>query len=250
MILKDKTAIITGASSGIGRAAALRFGSAGARVCINSWEDEERAQTVVKQLQEAGCECFQKQADVSDEDHVRALADDVIGKWGKIDILVNNAGISGAGTTFFDITGEAWDRMMRVNLKSMFLCSKAVLPHMIKAGYGRIINLSSTGGSSSIVSCNAHYAAAKGGVIALTRRLARDFAPHNITVNCVAPGLIRDTGFNETMPEDKLAVYVSQIPMGRPGYTRDVAGIITFLASDEADFITGQIIVVDGGATC
>ncbi|MBN1292794.1 MAG: SDR family oxidoreductase, partial [Candidatus Latescibacteria bacterium] len=101
-----------------------------------------------------------------------------------------------------------------------------------------------------IVTCNAHYGAAKGGIIALTKRLARDFGKDNITVNCVAPGLILDTGFNENMAEEKLNSYINQIPKGRPGYTKDVAGIITFLASDEADFITGQVIVVDGGATC
>jgi len=169
---------------------------------------------------------------------------------GHIDILVNNAGIPWAGTPFFDITGNTWDRMLRINLKSVFLCCQAVLRHMVEAGSGRIINISSTAGTSSIVSCNAHYAAAKGGIIAMTRRLARDFGEYNITVNCIAPGLIHDTGFNRSMTQEKLTQYVNQIPLGRPGYTGDVAGLIAFLASDEAGFITGQVIVVDGGATC
>jgi len=250
MNLSNKTALVTGASSGIGKATALCLGRAGARVCVNSWQDEKNAQDVVKLLQENGCESFQKQADVSEEKDVAELVETVLKRWGSIDILVNNAGISGAGTSFFEITGEDWDRMLKVNLKSVFLCSRTVLPHMIEAGYGRIVNLSSTGGMSGIVTCNAHYGAAKGGIIALTKRLARDFGQHNITVNCVAPGLIYDTGFNKNMSQDILNVYVNQIPLGRPGYTQDVAGIITFLASDEADFITGQIIVVDGGATC
>ena len=151
---------------------------------------------------------------------------------------------------FFEISGDDWDRMLTGNLKSMFLVTKAVLPHMVQARYGKIVNLSSTGGTASLVTCNAHYAAAKGGIVALTRRIARDFAQYGINVNCVAPGLIHDTGFNEKMSPEKLAYYVAQIPSGRPGYVKDVSGIIAFLCSDEADFITGQIIVVDGGATC
>jgi len=250
MILDGKVALVTGASSGIGRAAALRLGSAGAKVCVNSWQDEKGAEEVVRLLCESGVKSFQRQADVSREQDVEELVDAVLAEWGRIDILVNNAGISGAGTSFFEISGDDWDRMLRVNLKSVFLCSKAVLPHMIASGKGKIINLSSTAGTSSIVACNAHYGAAKGGIISLTKRLARDFGRHAITVNCVAPGLILDTGFNRTMPQEKIDDYVGQIPLGRPGYTRDVAGIITFLASDEADFITGQVIVVDGGATC
>lgn len=182
---------------------------------------------------------------------MKVLVEEVLNKWGRIDLLVNNAGISGAGpTSLFDITSKIWDRIMDINLKSVFLCSKAVLPSMMEAEYGRIVNISSSGGISSIVSCNAHYSAAKGGIVAFTKRLARDFAKHNITINCVAPGLIRNTRINENMAEDKLASYLSQIPMGRHGLTKDVAGIVKFLVSDEADFITGQIIIVDGGATC
>ena len=121
---------------------------------------------------------------------------------------------------------------------------------MKEARYGRIVTMSSTAGVSSLVRANIHYTAAKGGVVTVTKRLARDFAGDGITVNCIAPGLILDTGFNEGMDDDVVASYVSQIPRGRPGLTRDVAGIVAFLASDEADWITGQVIVVDGGATC
>ena len=140
--------------------------------------------------------------------------------------------------------------MLAANLKSQFLVCRAVLPRMVERGYGRIVTVSSVGGVSGIVRCNAHYAAAKGGIVAFTKRLARDFGPHHITANCVAPGLILDTGFNEGMAEDIVVDYVKQIPLGRPGMTKDVAGFIAFLATDEASWITGQVIVVDGGATC
>ena len=250
MELDGKIALVTGASSGIGRGAALRLGSAGARVCVNSLNDGDNADEVVRLIREEGSDSFQVQADVSDEHDVGKLVAEVMDRWGHIDILVNNAGISGAGTSFFEITGDGWDRMLRINLKSVFLCCQAVLRHMVEAGSGKIINISSTAGTSGIVRCNAHYAAAKGGIIAMTRRLARDFGEYNITVNCIAPGLIHDTGFNRNMALEKLTQYIHQIPLGRPGYTVDVAGLIAFLASDEAGFITGQVIVVDGGATC
>ena len=250
MMPEDRVALVTGASRGIGRTAALRLGEVCARVCVNSLDDEKGADDVVSRLRERGVDSFQKQADVSCEDDVKALVAAVVARWGRIDVLVNNAGISGKGPSFLEMTGEAWDRMLRVNLKSVFLCCRTVLPHMMDAGHGRIVNISSIAGTTSLVACNAHYAAAKAGIIALTKRLARDFAGHGINVNCVAPGLVHDTGFNENMDEALLASYVAQVPKGRPGYTKDVAGIIAFLVSDEADFITGQVVVVDGGATC
>lgn len=250
MNLKNKVALVTGSSKGIGRAAALRLAEAGAKVCVNSRNDVEGGKEIESILLKGGSDCFYRQADVTKETEIAGLVEAVLARWGRIDILVNNAGISGAGSSFFDITGDAWDRMLTSNLKSMFLVTQAILPHMYKARQGKIVNLSSTGGVASLVPCNAHYAAAKGGIIAFTKRIARDAAPYNVTVNCVAPGLIHDTGFNEKMNPDKLSLYVRQIPLGRPGYVKDVSGIIAFLCSEEADFITGQIIVVDGGTTC
>ena len=250
MALTDKIAIVTGSSKGIGRAAAIRLAAAGTKVCINARKDVEGGKEVERTLRETGHECFFRPADVTDKDQVEALVDEVLGRWGKIDVLVNNAGISGAGPTFFDITGDDWDRMLTANTKGMFLMTQAVLPRMIEAHCGKIVNLASTARTASIVTANAHYTASKGAIVAFTRRMARDFARHGINVNCVAPGLIDDTGFNEKMSPERLAYYVAQIPLGRPGYVRDVAGIITFLCSEEADFITGQVIVVDGGATC
>jgi len=250
MNLTGKRALVTGSSRGIGRAIALRLGEAGARVWVNSWNDREGAEDTVRLLREMGRESFQTQADVSLEEDVETLLGKVRDTWGGPDILVNNAGISGAGGSLFDINGETWDRMIHVNLKSVFLCSRAALPAMLEARYGRIVNIASVAGISGALECNAHYAAAKGGIAALTRRLARDFASCGVTVNCIAPGLILDTGFNERMSQQRIDFYVQRIPRGRPGYTRDVAGLAAFLASYEADYITGQVIAVDGGATC
>jgi 3-oxoacyl-[acyl-carrier protein] reductase len=204
----------------------------------------------VRQIRALGRESFQIQADISRGEDVEKMVQAVREAWGGLDILVNNAGISGAGTSLHEITDEVWERMMQVNLKGVFLCSRAALPGMVEAGGGRIVNIASVAGISGMLACNAHYAAAKGGIVALTRRLARDYAPQGVTVNCIAPGLILDTGFNEKMEVDRVGSYVRQIPRGRPGNTRDVAGLAAFLASDEADYITGQVIAVDGGATC
>ena len=250
MNFADRIAIVTGSTKGIGKAAAIRFGQAGARVCINSHQDLEGGREVEKTLRAGGCDCFFRPADVTQEKEVQSLVDDILARWGRIDFLINNAGISGAGPKFADITGGDWDHMLTANTKGMFLATKAVLPSMIKARFGKIVNLSSTAGTASLVTSNAHYAASKGAIVAFTRRMARDCAQHGINVNCVAPGLIRDTGFNEKMSPEKLAYYVAQIPLGRPGYVKDVSGLIAFLCSEEADFITGQVIVVDGGATC
>ena len=136
MNLKDKTAIVTGASSGIGKAAALRLAQEGAHVCVNSLDDEEHALEVVKTIRDNGGDSFEKQADISNEDDVKALVEAVIDRWGRIDILINNAGISGAGTSFFEMDIETWNRMLKVNLTGVFLCCRAALPYMIEAHYG------------------------------------------------------------------------------------------------------------------
>jgi len=246
-----KTALVTGAGSGIGRAAALRLGKKGVTVCVNDLPSREKdALAVVERITGDGGNAFFHAADVTDEEDIRSIVRDIVDRRGGINILVSNAGISGAGASFFDITKEAWERMLSVNLTSHFLVTREVLPHMIEARRGRIVTIASIAGISSLVKANAHYAAAKGGLIAFTKRLARDFGEHNITVNCVAPGFVRDTGFNERMAEEKADAYISQIPLGREGRTDDIAGVIAYLVSDEAGWITGQTIVMDGGATC
>lgn len=251
MKLTGKKALVTGAAGGIGRAIALCLGDEGADVCVNDLPGRAKeAEEVVAGLKNKGRDAFFSAADVTSEEEVANLLDTVLDLFGNIDILVSNAGVSGAGASFPDITLEQWERMIRINLTSHFIVLKAVVPFMKARGYGRIVTIASTAGLSGIIKCNAHYAAAKGGLIALTKRLAKDYAASGITVNCVAPGLVRDTGFNERMADDILDAYVAQIPKGRPGYTNDVAGIAAFLSSDEADWITGQVIVVDGGTTC
>jgi NAD(P)-dependent dehydrogenase (short-subunit alcohol dehydrogenase family) len=250
MNLTDRVAIVTGSANGIGRGTALRLAQAGATVCVNDRKDADRGEEVVRTIKDAGGDAFFHFADVTIEDEVNGLVCAVLSRRHKIDILVNNCGVSGAGKTFCTITGDDWDRMLTANTKGTFLTTQAVMPHMIEAHYGKIVNIASTAGTGSIVTANAHYAASKGAIVSFTRRMARDFASHGITVNSVAPGFIHDTGFNENASDEKVAHYTAQIPMGRPGYVKDCCGIIAFLCSEEADFITGQIIVVDGGATC
>ena len=250
MDLTGRAAIVTGASNGIGRGTAMRLARAGAKVCVNDRADTDRGEEVVQAIRDAGGEAFFHLGDVTIEDEVRDLVCGVLSRWDKVDILVNNAGISGAGPTFDSIGGGEWDRMLTANAKGTFLATQAAIPHMIEAGYGKIVNIASTAGTGSIVTANAHYAASKGAIVSFTRRMARDFAKHGININCVAPGFIHDTRFNSTASEEKVAHYTAQIPLGRPGYVRDCCGIIAFLCSEEADFITGQIVVVDGGATC
>jgi len=245
-----KTALVTGASSGIGKAAAIRLAGDGMRVCVNHLDDDARASEVVRHIHDAGGEGFHVNADVSVEDDIKRLVGTVLDRWGRIDVLVSNAGISGAGPSFFEIGLDDWERLLRINLTSQFIVVREVLKHMVERKYGRIVTMSSVGGVSSLVRCNAHYAAAKGGIVALTRRIARDFGKDGITANCIAPGFVRDTGFNESAPADIVEAYVSQIPRGRPGYTNDIAGLVSFLVSDDADWITGQVITIDGGATC
>ena len=243
MSLAGKTAIVTGAASGIGLAAARRLAKDGANVAI--WDiNEEAAQAAAAELVKEGFKAIASRVDVSKRVEIDAAVKVAKEKFGPISILVNNAGIS-AFTPFMQITEEQWDRIMQVNLKSVLICTQAVLPDMLEAKWGRIINVSSSSaqtGAQTMV----HYSASKGGVIAFTKSLAQELAPTGITVNNVPPGFV-DTPMMRAGLGDKVDQIIATSPMKRAGRPEDMAGAIAFLASEDAGYITGHTLSVNGG---
>jgi 3-oxoacyl-[acyl-carrier protein] reductase len=245
--LRDTVVLVTGASTGIGAATAVRFARAGARVGINYRESEREATSVLAAIEAAGSKGLLLRADVAQRAQVVAMVDALATRFGRIDRLVNNAGTPVARSTLADLPEAVWDQALAVNLKGVFLCSQAAIPHLKRAGGGRIVNVSSlvarTGESSP------HYAIAKAGVNALTRALARELAPDGIAVNAVAPGLI-DTPVHAKFAADPQAIFarvIPRIPLGRAGTADEVAGWIVFLSSADAGYATGQIVDVNGG---
>jgi 3-oxoacyl-[acyl-carrier protein] reductase len=243
MRLKGKFALVTGAARGNGKAIALSFAEEGANVLVNDI-DLELAAKLAKDIKDLGRQALAVKANVSKTADVEKMVAEALREFGRIDILVNNAGIFRKAFAV-EMTDEQWDETIRVDLKGVFNCCRAVIAPMTRHNYGRIVNISSIDGLRGC-SGYAHYAAAKAGVIGLTRSLARELAPYGICVNAVAPGMI-DTD----MTKDRIAKYKhdyeKQIPLGRIGKPKDVAGAVTFLASDEASYMTGQTINVDGG---
>ncbi len=238
MEIDMKNVLITGASRGIGAECARCFARDGMRVFINYNKSEKEAEELAAQTGGIAV-----RADVSDSEQVGRMARIIEGNGGA-DILINNAGIA-EQLLFSDITEEAWDRMFAVNVKGMFLVSKAVLPHMIHQKRGKIINISSiwgvTGGS-----CEVHYSAAKAAVIGFTKALAKELGPSGIQVNCVAPGVI-DTQMNAKLTADDISALKEEIPLGRTGKAAEAAQLIKYLASPEADYITGEVVNINGG---
>ena len=242
--LQGKVALVTGASRGIGLAIAKRLGSAGARIVVMDMAFREGPESVIKVLKEVGAEATTHEANVTDGEQVEALFKSVEEEWGGVDILVNNAGITRDGL-LMRMTDEQWDAVLNVNLKGAFLCSRAAIRGMMRKRWGRIVSLSSVvalGGNPGQV----NYAASKAGLIGLTRTLSKEVASRNITVNAVAPGFI-GTDMVDALSDEMKAKVMERIPMDRFGTAEDVAGVVAFLASEEASYVTGQVIGIDGG---
>ena len=237
-----KTALVTGASGGIGGAAALALAQEGFRVALVYNSSEKAAKQLAAKLNRI-TDAFVCKADVSNREDVDRAFETAAEEFGGVSVLVNCAGIS-QQKLFTDITQEDFDRMMAVNVKGVFNCCQAALPFMIKNKRGKIINVSSMWGVSG-ASCEVHYSASKAAVIGLTKALARELAPSNIQVNCIAPGVI-DTKMNACFSENELNALKAEIPLGRFGKPEEVASLISFLASEKADYITAQVIGIDG----
>ncbi len=240
----NQTVLITGASRGIGRAAAVAFARNGYNVAVNYCKSKEKAAALADELNSYGVMTAAYQADVSDKTEVEEMFRKAEQELGKISALVNNAGIA-EQILFSDITEEKWDRMFAVNVKGAYNCTQAVLPSMIHEKYGRIINVSSIWGISG-ASCEVHYSASKAALIGFTKALAKEVGLSGITVNCVAPGVI-GTDMNAAISGEILEELKENTPLNRIGTSEDVAEAILFLASDKASFITGQTLSVDGG---
>ncbi len=240
----SKTVLITGSSKGIGAATAILFAQKGYNVVINYNNSCESANLLCRSLVSNGYSVITQKADVANRLEVELMVKETLYKFGSLDILVNNAGI--AHQALITDTDEVdYDRILDVNLKGVFNCCKAVTPSMVSRQSGRIINISSMWGQVG-ASCEVAYSAAKAGVIGLTKALAKELAPSGITVNAIAPGLI-ETGMNSNFTIEELSDFVSDIPLGRMGSADEVAAAIEFLASEKADYITGQILGINGG---
>jgi len=244
MKLKNKVAIITGSARGIGKATALRFAQEGAMVVVND-VDLEEAKEVVSQINSQQEKAVAVKADVSDEKEVEKMVEVAYSKFGRIDILVNNAGIIKRGS-IEDHSYEDWDKVIAVNLRGTYNCAKAVVPIMKNQRYGKIINVSSVAGKVGDIASAPSYGSSKGAINALTKSLARELAEYGICVNAVAPHAI-ETEMSSEWPEKKRREIIAQIPLKRLGRPEEVAAAILFLASDEASFITGEILDVNGG---
>jgi 3-oxoacyl-[acyl-carrier protein] reductase len=247
MLLKDQVAIVTGASSGIGRATAQAMAREGARVAVNYCKNQTGAEQALETIRKAGGEAIAVRADVTRRAEVQAMAATVRERWRRIDILVNNAGDLLARRTLADMTEEYWDQIMALNLKSAFLCIQAVWEQMVARKSGCIINVTSIAGRNGGGPGAAAYGAAKGGLLTYTKGLAKELALHGIRVNGIAPGLIATPYHDRYSPPDLFQKYIASIPLGRAGTAEEVADVIVFLASPAARYITGETIEVNGG---
>ncbi|MBN1203250.1 MAG: 3-oxoacyl-[acyl-carrier-protein] reductase [Anaerolineae bacterium] len=240
---EDRIVLITGSGQGIGKAIALELAGRGATIVTNDIA-EGRAEAALEEVRAAGGDGLAITADVSNAEQVEGMVKTVIDTYGQIDVLVNNAGTT-RDSLIIRMDEEEYDFILRVNLKSAWLCSKAVIRPMMRKRYGRIVNMSSASGRMGQIG-QTNYSTSKAGMIGLTKALAREVGSRGITVNAVAPGFIR-TALTEQMDQAILEELTKYIPLGRQGEVQDVANAVAFLASDEASYITGQVLSVDGG---
>jgi 3-oxoacyl-[acyl-carrier protein] reductase len=255
MRLADKVAIVTGSGQGIGRAMIVRMAGEGAAVVVMGITPE-KIQNVVNEIREKGGTAVGVKADVTNRSEVRNLMETAIREYGQIDILVNNAVARRRSASFFEMTDEDWDVVLATGVKGVFNCIQAVARHMMDRRYGKIINISSSAGMGSSVppgECNANYAAAKAAVNQLTKTFARELGPYGINVNSLAPGsIVTAESFTKRSREDaeKHSAYREKLAvLGRRGKPEEIASAAVFLASDESAFITGQVMLADGGST-
>ena len=243
--LAGQVALVTGGSRGIGAVIAGRLAQDGAKVAVNYQASGEAAGRVVQAITDAGGEAAALAGDVSLEQSAEALVKEVLERWGRIDILVNNAGVT-RDRLLLRMTPADWDRVLEVNLRGAFLCTKYAMPHLIRRRQGRIVNISSVVGLSGNPG-QANYAASKAGLIGFTKAVAREVASRNITVNALAPGFIDTGGMVDQMTEEARRQVLTRIPMERFGSAEDVAEAVSFLCGPGAGYITGQVLTIDGG---
>ena len=242
--LDGKISLVTGASRGLGKAIAIKLAAMGSKIVVNYTANEEQANNVVKEIESKGGEAIAIKADVSDSDAVKVMTREIVDKWGKIDILINNAGIT-KDNLILRMSDSAWDDVINTNLKGAYLCSKFALRTMMDQPWGRIINVSSLAGLIGNIG-QTNYSAAKGGMIAFTKSLAREVGSRNITVNAIAPGFIV-SDMTDKLPQEMKDEVLSRVSLNRFGTPEDVAELAAFLGSERAGYITAQVICIDGG---
>lgn len=243
MRFKDKVVLITGSSRGVGRATALEFAKEGATIVVNYTSNEDKANSLVNEIEALGSKAISIKCDVSSEDQVKNMVEEIISKFGRLDILVNNAAIV-FDVPMFEKTVEEWQKTMAVNLIGSFLCAKYSSKYLLESK-GNIVNVCSTSGYNNFAPTSADYDSSKIGLISLTKNLAKELSP-SVRVNGVAPGWI-DTDMNRELPQDLIDDEMKKVLMGRMAKPEEIAKTILFLASDDASYLTGSIVFVDGG---